>query len=416
MFKALTNYNQVFSLLVGTTLLLLSLPGKPAMIGIVFIALHIIYGYKTKKISFQFNKTTAILVALYIAYAIGLLFSEIPSESVKTLEYKLSLLLLPILLMIQLKGKLNFQIIFSLFIIGVLIGSFFGIVNGYICYKNTGDINCMMSTLISPIVHPTYFSAYVFIAIAMLWLAYKRTYKFFTLPIVSLLTIYFLMYTVLMKSLAGMLFFALIFILFLGVLLYSKWGLKSLFAMLLFTPLFFFGTYNFIPQVKSEVEDLQYYLKGYVDNSENYFETLYYPYSGTQARLIMWRLSARQIAEQPLGVGTGDSDLVLESQMQKHGLHQEFIDKHLNPHNQYLQTTIEIGLVGLLILLTFIATVLLKSSRQRDILLLLLALNFAFNCMFESIIQRQDGIIFYTFLFCILMIPSKKTESNNEQA
>ena len=171
------------------------------------------------------------------------------------------------------------------------------------------------------------------------------------------------------------------------------------------TPIALLLSYKTVPQVKSEVDDILYYGNQYVENADHYYESLYYPYSGTQTRLIMWRLSAEQISEKPLGVGTGDVDDALEVKMSEKGLHQEFIDQHFNPHNQYLQILIEVGIVGFLLIMIFFTKVLIKSWKEKDYLLLILLANCVMNCLFESMFQRQSGMMFYTILFCYLLIP-----------
>ena len=85
----------------------------------------------------------------------------------------------------------------------------------------------------------------------------------------------------------------------------------------------------------------------------------------------------------------------------------ELADKELNPHNQFLQTGVEIGIIGLLLLvaLIFVGTSIARTNRSGLLLLVISAL--AFNSLFESMLQRQSGIVFFTFWICLLMIRNK---------
>ena len=81
-----------------------------------------------------------------------------------------------------------------------------------------------------------------------------------------------------------------------------------------------------------------------------------------------------------------------------------------NPHNQYLQTGLEIGVLGMVILLFIVGYGIVKGYKTRNWLLLLLATCLAYNCLFESMLQRQSGIVFFTFWLVILSIYSLKNE------
>ena len=110
----------------------------------------------------------------------------------------------------------------------------------------------------------------------------------------------------------------------------------------------------------------------------------------------------------PFGVGTGNVDEVLTNNLitlnQKELAKQEY-----NPHNQFLQTGIEIGWIGLLLLIAIVVVGIFYAFKFKNWLLLLIISNFAFNSLFESMLQRQSGIVVYTFLICALMVVSNNS-------
>ena len=79
------------------------------------------------------------------------------------------------------------------------------------------------------------------------------------------------------------------------------------------------------------------------------------------------------------------------------------IEYGLNPHNQYKDTMIAVGCVGLLFLLSyFVFPVVLMWRRGKwDVLWLSLLLIVAFNALFESVFEQQKGILFFMFLFML---------------
>jgi O-antigen ligase len=86
-----------------------------------------------------------------------------------------------------------------------------------------------------------------------------------------------------------------------------------------------------------------------------------------------------------------------------------------NPHNQFLQTTLEIGILGGIVLIVYLVLLLRLGIRNRSGILLLITTAVIFNCMFESMYQRQSGILFFTFVISFLLIYEyQKAEGSTE--
>ncbi len=79
--------------------------------------------------------------------------------------------------------------------------------------------------------------------------------------------------------------------------------------------------------------------------------------------------------------------------------------KHkFNAHNQFSDTIIAVGVMGLLLLLTFFAypIFLWIKNKNFDIVFFSLLLIIAFNSLFESVLERQMGIMFFVFFYFLL--------------
>ena len=122
-------------------------------------------------------------------------------------------------------------------------------------------------------------------------------------------------------------------------------------------------------------------------------------------RLLEWRGAWSIICQNPiLGVGTGDGDQTLKKFYSAYNTSTANVD--YNAHNQYLQTWLEIGLLGLTFLLICLLLPWIKSgNRPSDISFIII---FSSMCLTESMLNRQKGIIFFSFFFALLL--SKKNQ------
>jgi O-antigen ligase len=116
--------------------------------------------------------------------------------------------------------------------------------------------------------------------------------------------------------------------------------------------------------------------------------------SGNQARLILWTTSSEIISAHPLGVGISGLDIEMSRKFHQLGFH-ELAAKHWNPHNQFLQITAELGWLGLLLFSGILFGLARLAWQRKDLLLGFVVTSLFFNSLFESMLQRQSGIIFY---------------------
>ena len=75
-----------------------------------------------------------------------------------------------------------------------------------------------------------------------------------------------------------------------------------------------------------------------------------------------------------------------------------------NAHNQYSDVIIAVGIIGLILLLGFFILPICLWIRNKsfDIVFFSLLFIIAFNCLFESIFERQMGIMFFVFFYLLL--------------
>ena len=100
----------------------------------------------------------------------------------------------------------------------------------------------------------------------------------------------------------------------------------------------------------------------------------------------------------PWGVGAGDRFDVMEHYFGLTCPHKKGME--FNPHNQYNDALLATGIVGLLLLLALFVVPMVQGRRlhhQARMLLYGLVMIVACSCLFESIFERQMGLLFYAF-------------------
>jgi O-antigen ligase len=123
--------------------------------------------------------------------------------------------------------------------------------------------------------------------------------------------------------------------------------------------------------------------------------------SANETRLLIWKASIIQISKSPIfGYGSGDSkDVMFEGYK---SLNYDDLGTRFNCHNQYFETMISTGLVGLLILLGwFLLAFKMGWESQNYVLCIFLAI-IALNVLTESMLERQQGTYFVAFFGSLL--------------
>jgi O-antigen ligase len=119
-------------------------------------------------------------------------------------------------------------------------------------------------------------------------------------------------------------------------------------------------------------------------------------------RLWLWK-SSLEIFEDNIwfGVGTGDID---------EALHQKYVENNIklaeehnyNAHNQYLDTALKLGVVGLSLFLFWIGYTLYVTAKRKQFLFFYFMLIFAINFMFEVMLNSIAGVGFFAFFYSLL--------------
>lgn len=406
---SLNTYSKVFHWMLGIFSLAICFAPilAPAYISItiaLFVAV-ILIGLVNKHLKVKFYSLFLVLVLFYLAYVIGVIFSQDFALGLKYLEYKLFFLLIPLAFSVQPKFEISLKLpVIALMISTIAIGVI-GFVNAFNCFESYPYVvPCFTSSNISPIHHPSYFSMYLLVAVFTAWTVFKNHSKMNKVWLV-LYTVYaFIMY-LLCLSMAGLIFILVLGAIWSFVMFKRRFGngMAIVFVCLTSITLYFVATHT--EALRNEIETTKVSVKEYFADKNGYLETKskQVEINGNETRLIMWTVTLDLIKENPFGTGTGSLDIIISNRLKEHGLY-DFAEKNYNPHNQYFQTALEIGVIGLVLLLFIYYFGLKLAIEFRSKSLFVLVFGFMFNCLFESMFQRQSGIFFFVFWVCLLVV------------
>ena len=362
---------------------------------------NFLFDYPKKALSF--NRDQLIFLGfplLYIIHLIGLCYTTNFDYAFFDLEIKLSILLIPITLWLRFEYYINrqFELLLAL-IYGSLISFIINLIIACINYYNHPDIIYFYYAGLSPI-HPSYMSLYVSLALfSILYLGPKKVlFEIKNAQLIGYsLFVILLIYLFLLSSKAGIISFLITLVVFLTVRLKHKIKTKYLITIILvilIAPIFLI---NAVPKIKYRFQGMisafEHPKSATLDSEESSLERL--AIFTTSTKLAYHKL--------PWGVGTGDTKDEITENYKKLGS-KTINERYLNAHNQYLQTTITLGILGLTSLLLILVGGFRFAIKKKNILFFSFLILISLNMLFESMLEQQAGVIFitlfYTF-FCI---------------
>ncbi len=372
---------------------------------ILLMAIVILINYLRKTITFQLNKFSLLFALFYSAYAIGIIWTENMDQASKYLEYKAVFILFPFLFSFRKPTGFTMKPIYWGLILATLLSFAYGIYIGIPCYiQHFSFPYCFLKSHLSPHMHPTYMSVFALLSMVSAYFLHKEgSFKRATLFVLIGVLV---LYTLLLMSLAGLLSIMLLGTILFLVYLKNRFSLKVMICFTLVGICLLVVLIFKTPFIRDDINETARTTERYFKSEGKFIQQLSESPSSTETRLVMWSITCEEIAKHPLGVGTGNVDIYLGNNIRAKG-NPTFADQEYNPHNQFLQTQLEIGVFGLIILLLITFGGVIYSIKKRSLLLIVLFLSLLLNSLFESMLQLQAGIIFYLFFFMIQSIADK---------
>ncbi len=420
MYRSFT-YDKFYHYSLAMVMILLCCFPKLIGLGVAILFVVVLFGLRKKNLCWKITPLNYLLVGLYFLYILGIISTNHSNDAWAYAENKISFIIFPIIFSFRPKFKFDLLPILFGLAFGVLYVSVYGIINSFILINQNGwDLNYLISVNISPIHHPTYFAFYIISAVSGLWLLYFENKFPYALKWLIFYTLFCGFIFLLCLSLASILY---LFVILgaLGILaVRKKYGLRWTLFIALLLPIFFYGISQFVPRIKFEVNNGLSATGKFLTDPIQFVKNKPGDKTGNEVRLVMWATTILEIKDHPWGVGTGNVDEHLSARLKDLGqvtLSKQDDKGHIryNPHNQFLQTTLEIGFVGLLMLISYIFGLFRMAWKNKNAFLAILAGGLFFNALFESVLQRQSGIVFFSFMLSlmvmILMMNNQKSEA-----
>jgi len=373
----------------------------PTPFFIVSIILGLIHVFKFTKMFSLDNKIVLFFPLYFIIMLISLLYTDNITDGLNILQRSLSLFLFPLIFLFVKEDASTVRKLFDFLLMGLIISFFinFSIAiynaisiikeftfeisrDNLITYKDALVLgwNYFVDDEFSKLINPSYLSLYI-----LLVLSYYLKHNLSTKIRTGIVVILFL-YLFLLASIAAYLIL-MIMSLLLILSIRDKNRKHIMMIMFLLGSIIFFKNpriFDFYANIK-DIGSIKVY-----DNS-----------TSEKARLLSWDASIRLIKEAPiLGYGIGDANDVLIQKYKELGYVYNY-ENNYNAHNQFFQTMLQTGVLGLSVLLSIfmsLATRMKRSSNEFSVFLILLI-----SLIFESMLVRFNGIVFFSIVIPLLL-------------
>ena len=333
--------------------------------------------------------------ATYIMYAISMLYTSNVSEGWQNMEKKLSFIIFPLFFFVSDLSYLSskrIKALFYAFLSGLLffiVGNMLWAVYDFVIFD--APIKRFLGWEITKInyIHHTYIAMYACFGIIYSFVELFDTHLKSKGKIAFLLStlVLSILFVILVESRAGILCMFLLFVCLFAWLFFVKkkrmitMCVGTAFAVLVVVLFLMFPSgLNRIIKTHHDLADTE---------------------QKEDIRITLLKAGLSVAKENCMfGVGVGDRCDVLIKYYEDNNLE----CGELNSHNQFIDTTISIGILGLLLLLGYfiLPIILFVKGKRWDIVMLLFLFSIAFNAVFEAVFESQTGILYFNFIFCLL--------------
>ncbi len=373
---------------------------------VLFALLTIIHAVVNNAFRISNKKIIFTGLAFFMVHLISVFYSENKDIAWFDIEVKLSLVLFPLLFSIDNKViSRNINTILGIF------SSVVVLVNIYLLYigmSNAQIVDYMhitrdevwrfSSEYFSKYIHPSYLSMYNLFVISFLikiLINSKSTYRFLLILIIS-----FLLITIfLLQAKAGFLALGivLLYIIVLVFLNIENRIIKYALPLILLVGIGYSISRNYRMQLmyNSVVEIIK------TGDSKT---------SSTGVRFEIWKVTTSLIKQNILfGVGAGDIKPELNKMYAEDSEYlEEATERHLNVHNQYLETWLGQGIIGFVLLMALFVLALQLALKNKDNLLALFIIIIMVNFFPESMLNNMHGVVFFSVFYYFLTLVNEE--------
>lgn len=381
-------------------LVALTLPlGKLTPIFISLILLNFIVegNFKHKIKTLLTNKIAFLFIGFYLLHLIGMAYTENKASGGFDLQVKVSILLFPILFGSKQFNKQEALQLANAFIIGCFVACLFMFGNAVYWYSfKTANIDLFFYSLYSNLMHPSYMAMYLMLAIFILYFQLLNgTENSSAKRWMSIAGILFFSANIVLLSSKAGLISLIVFFIYVFIKMIMSQRIVIGISLLTILSAALLSTYHFSKPFQIRIQRAIAELSNTADPEKS-------QYDSTGVRLLIWKACGSVIDNNRwFGVGTGDSKDELCNEYQKRRLTDAY-SKKLNAHNQFLETSVTLGLTGLVLLIANLIVPLYKSAKQSNFIYVGFLILIIINFTPEVMLSTQSGVMFYAFFNSLL--------------
>ncbi len=342
---------------------------------------------------------------LYFFYLAGMLWTEDLNTGLSDLFIILPLLFFPVIFSNIKLSVVSYRKISAALLTGCSLAIFFSLGHSFKLYLESGDPHRFFYTSFSFLMHPTYFTMYLNLALLIVChnTVSDRERIFHSGPLRIFLFFLLITGVILLNARLAMSTTFLTLILFVTAesvkserlrSLFPRFIIQSLLVVVIFFSLIQFN--NRFVQISEAIHE-ERDTTAVLDTSTSTY------YNSTTIRLGLFKNSVDVFKKHFLtGVGTGD--VINESVKElKSSNHEYLADHYTGAHNQYLQTAMAIGIFGLLLLLACIVFPLKDYIKNKNFLATCFVIIVLINALGDTIL-RASSLYFFTFFGCFFYV------------
>jgi O-antigen ligase len=394
------NPGKLFNSLLVVTAFIIPLklfPGLFIALLCVFFILSLERSYK----SFFNDKRLWLVLLFFIFHVISLLYTQNMSEGLSSIEVKLSFLIFPIILVFGKPSSQNLLNVVRSYIGGCLAASLGLLLFAFYRYSSGNDSSVFYYNTFAFYMHPSYLAMYLNFALFLVlhYLIESELSGPKEKMVAGFAFFIFSVTVFLCSSKMGLITLGIIIIYFFSSLLFRSKNLIRSLIILAVSIILLVAFLFYVPEPLSRFGTLSQVWKGaQLDKTSS---------ESSLVRHFVWQSSREIISENFfLGVGPGDVNDELINNYQKNGF-TGALSKHLNAHNQYYQTWMGLGILGLLALLVQFFLLIKSAVNQRYVLPGAFAVLVGLNFLAESMLQTEAGAVFCAFFLSLFLFSEK---------
>jgi len=402
-----SSQNTIFQILIlffiVTLPINIQLNGLSVILLLVFSLLDVSFYSKIKTI--LQSKGFFLLLFYFVLHLLCASYTIHFQGAVSEVEHKLSYLVFPLVFLHADKFDKSFiQKLYLFFSFYVLFYVVFSILM-YMSKVQSFDIHLINRDILLECteIHPTYLSIYILLSIffIIIHLFENRNKHNYLLVIFQIISLPILGY-IFWKTEARM-----------SIIILPIVFISLIIRYLLMKKRYFFLIVALVIAIIGGIFLQQYLLKN-VPRFREITETKLAPpvgihHNSTNLRVGIF-LCTKEVIENNwlLGVGTGSSQVALDACYASKPWSDVLYKIHYQAHNQYLQSYLEQGLIGFVVVLTMLAYFIYKAFKNNDLYMIVFSISIAIICVTESFLSNQKGIVLFAFFYCLFFSSQKK--------